>query len=106
MPFKSHLKEEASKCHEEEKNYMATLQAVGVSISHYTGQSICDDDDSAPDEQTIDMENMHTPGLLLDDTSDAIPDEGELLLFLYDCETTGGSFHNDHIMELASVVIW
>ena len=27
------------------------------------------------------------------------------MLFLYDCETTGGSHYNDHIIEIGSVVI-
>ena len=113
MPFRSHLKEEAHKRHEEEKNYMATLQAVGVSVSHYTGYSVSDDN-CIPDEQidTADtncipdeqIDTADTPIPLLQDTSDATPDEGELL-FLYDCETTRGSSHNDHIMELASMVI-
>lgn len=96
---------------------MATLQAVGVTVSHYTGHSASDDDNSTPDdnctqndncipdEHTVDIADIHTPNLILEDTLDVSSHEGKLLLFLYDCETTGGSFHNDHIMELASVVI-
>ena len=90
---------------------MATLQAVGVTVSHYTGHSASDDNNSTPDENftpdehTVDIADIHTPNLILEDTSNVSSDEGEFLLFLYDCETTGGSFHNDHIMELASVVI-
>ena len=117
MPFRSHLKEEAHKRHEEEKNYMATLQAVGFTVSHYTGHSVAEDDNGTSDDNgtpddncttdqhTVDIADIHTPNSLLKDTLDASSDEGERLLFLYDCETTGGSFHNDHIMELASVVI-
>lgn len=88
---------------------MTTLQAVGVTVSHYTGHSVSesDDDNCTPEEQahTVDIE-MHTPNpLVLEDNSDVTPDDGERLLFFYDCETTGGSCHNDHIMEIASVVI-
>ena len=104
MPFRSQLKEKAHKRHEEEKNHMATLQAVGISVSHYTGHSAKDDDNSISDEQNIDQADMDTSSPSFEDISDAIPDDSEPLLFFYDCETTGGSFHNDHIMEVASVV--
>ena len=30
---------------------------------------------------------------------------GKRLLFMYDCETTGGSFYQDHIVEIGSMVI-
>ena len=108
ITIRSQLKEKAHKRHEEEKNHMATLQAVGVSVSHYTGHSVSESDDNCtPEEQadTVDID-MHTPNSpVLEDTADVIPDDGERLLFFYDCETTGGSCHKDHIMEIASVVI-
>ena len=37
--------------------------------------------------------------------SSAIPLNGKQLLFLYDCETTGGSHYDEHIIEIASIVI-
>ena len=85
---------------------MATLQAVGVSVSHYNGHSVSEsDDDNCSLEEQVDID-MHTPDpSVLEETSDVSPVDGESLLFFYDCETTGGSFHKDHIMEIASVVI-
>ena len=75
---------------------MATLQAVGVSVSHYTGHSVSElDDDNCTSEQqthTVDID-MHTPNSpALEGTSDVAPSDSESLLFFYNCETTGGSF--------------
>ena len=36
---------------------------------------------------------------------DVTPNDGDLLLFFYDCETTGGSYHHDHFTEVATTVI-
>ena len=46
-------------------------------------------------------------GLLLaySSTTDPMVDNGEQLLFIYDCETTGGSHLRDHIMDVGSVVV-
>jgi len=33
------------------------------------------------------------------------PDSGEPLIFIYDCETTGGSHVVDHIIEIAAMVL-
>ena len=38
-------------------------------------------------------------------TVDSITRCGKPLLFMYDCETTGGSFYQDHIVEIGSMVI-
>ena len=58
---------------------MATLQAVGVSVSHYTGHSVSEsDDDNCTLEElahTVDID-MHTPNLPeLEDTTDITPDD-------------------------------
>ena len=61
--LRSQLKEKAHKRHKEEKNHMASLQAVGVSVSHYTGHSVSesDDDNCTPEEaHTVDID-MHKP---------------------------------------------
>ena len=84
---------------------MATLQAVGISASHYIGHSAADGDNSIPDEQNINQADMDTSSSSLEDISDTTPDNSEPLSFFYDCETIGCSFHNDYIMELASVLV-
>ena len=38
-------------------------------------------------------------------TTDPMVDNGEQLLFIYDCETTGGSHLRDYIMDVGSVVV-
>ena len=38
-------------------------------------------------------------------SSATIPPDRKQLLFLYDCETTGGSHYDEHIIEIGSVVI-
>ena len=38
-------------------------------------------------------------------TTDPTVDNGEQLLFIFDCETTGGSQLRDHVMEVGSVVV-
>ena len=79
---------------------MVTLQAVGISTSLYVGDTAvpeCDDDDNVEEQdEDIQFENI---------TVDSITHCGKPLLFMYDCETTGGSFYQDHIVEIGSVVI-
>ena len=41
---RSHLKQLANKRHEEEKNYMATLEEVGLSTATYTGDTAVEAD--------------------------------------------------------------
>ena len=81
---------------------MVTLQAVGISTSLYVGDTAVpeceEDDDNEEDEQD--------EGILIENiTVDSTPCSGKPLLFIYDCETTGGSFYQDHIVEVGSMVI-
>ena len=55
------------------------------------------DEDGLPDD--CDDESIQ-----LYDGVDITPYDGEPLLFFYDCETTGGSYHHDHIIEVAATV--
>ena len=41
----------------------------------------------------------------LDDGVDVTANDSEPLLFFYDCETTGRSYHRDHIIEVAATVV-
>ena len=41
---RSHLKQLANKRHKDEKNYMATLEAVGLSTATYTGDTAMETD--------------------------------------------------------------
>lgn len=105
LPYKNDihrckLKQVANKRHETEKDYMVTLQAVGVTTSTYSCDTALEDDDTA----------LETDVVLEGDTVDDVMSDEELLsaipvLFFYDCETTGGSHLRDHIMEVGSVVV-
>ena len=59
---------------------------------------MCEDDDNEEDEQDEDIlfENV---------TVNSTPCSGKLLLLIYDCETTGFIFYQDHIVEVGSMVI-
>ena len=83
---------------------MLTLQSfesAGCSDVYEISDSNTDDatnDASCPGSPIISTEHLLT-------SSSAIPLDGKQLLFLYDCETTGGSHYDEHIIEIASVVI-
>ena len=76
---------------------MATLQYVGINTSLYTSQSAVQpdpqdsDEDGSPDDYDDEPIQFHN-GI------DVTPNNGKPLLFFYDCETTRGSYHCDHII--------
>ena len=106
---------------------MATLEAVGLHTATYTGDTAMevdgdkemndneetnfdtngddvgygDDDNDNDDINDSDMgNNSGNSGFL-----DSFPTYAKRLMFLFDCETTGGSHYSDHIIEIASTVI-
>lgn len=79
------------------------MHALGISISTYAGDTAileCNDNNDAVEDQqqdgVIPFENI---------TADSNTCTGKPLLFMYDCETTSGSFYQGHIMEIGSAVI-
>ena len=85
---------------------MVTLHALGISISSYAGDTAipeCDDEDEHDD--TVEDQQQDEVMLFENITVDSNTLTGKPLLFMYDCETTGGSFYIDHIMEIGSAVI-
>lgn len=102
---------------------MLTLQAVGVGTGFYNGDSavqpetqgedpgtdVAHDDDAETDVDHNDAGcyNSDNDTMPLDEpTSSSSNNSGSNpVLFLYDCEATGGSIHKDHIIEVASLVI-
>ena len=83
--------------------HKTTLQYVDIDTSLYTTDSAvpapqyCDEDGPPYD---CDDEPIQ-----FNDGVDVTPNDGELLLFFDDCETTGGSYHCDHIIEVVATVI-
>ena len=64
--------------------------------------------DSSSDDTTNDTSSSAPPIIPTENlltSNSAIPLDGKQLLFLYDCETTGGSHYDEHIIEIASIVI-
>ena len=86
---------------------MATLQYVGIDTSLYTSQTavqpdlLDSDDNRPPDDRLLDDCD---DDVQLDDGVDVTPNDSEPILFFYDCKTTRGSYHRDHIIEVAATV--
>ena len=106
---------------------MATLEAVGLHTATYTGDTAMevdgdkemndngetkfdaggddagygDDDFDNDDNNDSDKENNSGNSGF----SNSFPTYAKRLMFLFDCETTGGSHYSDHIIEVASTVI-
>ena len=55
-----------------------------------------------PEEQIEDSRDADSGNESMEVSSD---DNTRPLLFLYDCETTGLSIYNEHIIEIATVVV-
>ena len=105
MPTRSKLKKVANQQHDQEKEHMVTMHAFGNSTSIYAGDTAipeCDDDD---DDEAVEDQQQNEVTPFENITADSNTCTGKRLLFMYDCETTGGSFYQDHIMEIGSIVI-
>lgn len=95
--------------HEKEKAYMDQLRCAGTSVAEYVGngqgEKECADvvetleADLAVSDVAVDDHYDH------DQTSDHICDDSSLLLFIYDCETTGLGIYTEHITEIAAKVV-
>lgn len=82
---------------------MERLKVLGHTVGEYVGdgqgerEDTCTDDhtdaDQVPEDEDNEAEN--------DDSSD----DAHPLLFLYDCETSGLSIYNEHIVEIAAMVV-
>ena len=109
--YRSHLKHQANQHHEEEKDYMLTRQAVGVGTAFCDGDSAVQLEVQAADEEADEEHNEDDVGCSddimfpLEELCSSDDNGGYPVLFLYDCEATGGSIYKDHIIEVASSVI-
>ena len=97
------MKQRASRRYEEEKEYMVTLEAVGISTATYSADTAMGDatlDDRDNDEDVHLDEEFGSLS-----TTPTVSLDGKPLYIFYDCETTGGSHYNDHIIEVAATVM-
>ena len=111
------LKQRANKRHAAEKDHMVTLHAVGCTTAEYVGSSGTPDTSESPAED-VDCDEAEDDQAEAD--NDATGDDcdpstenhtEELqsnmlpMLFFYDCESTGGSTYDDHIIEVGAKVV-
>lgn len=95
--------------HVKEKELMGALQGLGSAVGEYygDGQGECygmaEAMDSVAQAVVCDDSGL-VEDLLLEQNEDS-SDDAQPLLFLYDCETTGLSIYNDHIIEIAAEVV-
>ena len=82
---------------------MITLQAVGVPTLFYSADTAVEVDDTDMDRHTSDKEPDNPITFVHPATSPTIEND-KPLLFIYDCETTGGSHLQDYIVEVGSMV--
>ena len=106
------LKLRANKRHAAEKDHMVTLRAVGCSTAEYVGSSRTADtpysemDCDEPDDEEPAEADTDAAGGDCDPSTDGNDSESQSnmlpLLFFYDCESTGGSTYDDHIIEVGA----
>ena len=108
--LRNERKKKKMKKHEKEKEFMKSLKAVSVTTS-YCGTAGSESEESGDSENSEDelsepdnyISNL-TDSSDDDESSDEVTDSPSPLYFLYDCEGTGGSVYNDHIVEIAAVL--
>ena len=86
---------------------MAALEGAGKEVGEYSGDGQREAENSPP-AVTDSVDPLVGADLEVDDASveqEDSSDDAEPLLILYDCETTGLSIYNDHIVEIAAEVI-
>ena len=103
-------KEKKHEKHEKEKECMKSLKAVSVTTS-YCGTAGSESEESGDSENSEDelsepdnyISNL-TDSSGDDESSDEVTDSPSPLYFLNDCEGTGGSVYEDHVVEIAAVL--
>ena len=93
----------ASNHHAQVKDFISIHQADGVGTSFAsTNIALGVNDTIMHMDKCIFEEEANTPTSCI---NSATAENGHPLLFIYDCETTGGNHLQDHIMEIGSLVL-
>ena len=98
------MKQLANRRYEKEKDHMVTLEAVGISTATYSADTAMEDAtaDAVDNEEDVNFDEEPDNSL---STTPTVSLDGKQLLIFYDCETTGGSHYNEHVIEIASTVM-
>ena len=92
--------------HEAEKSYIGALASLGNETGEYVGDG---QGEAAADETVADILVDHSPDFDVDNTPIAdepgVSDKAEPLLIFYDCEATGLSIYQEHVIEIAAEVL-
>ena len=94
--------------HEREKGYMEVLQALGNTVGEYAGDGQGEAEADSAGDVVADLDDIGADSGIDDlsmEHSEGSSDDAQPLLFLYDCETTGLSIYNDHIIEIAAELV-
>ena len=110
--YQSLHKQKINKRHATEKEHMITLRAVGCATAEYVGSSgtieatsstiIEEKDVIDDDDQPFEDENNINECDEISAKVDGLPSDELPMLFFFDCESTGGSMYNDHIIEASA----
>ena len=117
LHYRSKLKLKASERHASEKEHMVTLNAVGYATGEYMGSTVEESDEDDEEEggtnstmsQDVDEQGVQETDDELNDSlavadSESFLDDELPVLISYDCESTGGNIHSDHIIEVCGKV--
>ena len=83
---------------------MEALQGVGNIVGEYVGDGQGEVESESMKEVVVDISTDSGVDLSMELTEDS-SDNAKPLLFFYDCETTGLSIYNDHIIEIAAQLV-
>ena len=114
LHYRSRLKLKASERHASEKEHMVTLNAVGYATGEYTGSTVEESDKDDEEEEGVssttqdegeqsekEIDDELNNSVLVAETS---PQDELPQLIFYDCKSTGGNIHSDHIIEVCGKV--
>ena len=107
--YRNLQKKEKKARYEMEKAYMESIRGMGNVVGDYVGDGQGDSEHATQAIVSADLNSVDADGGVVEDQSlddeEDISNNAEPLLFVYDCETTGLSVYDDHITDIAAMVI-
>ena len=88
---------------------MESIRGMGNVVGDYVGDGQGDSEHATQAIVSADLNSVDADGGVVEDQSlddeEDISNNAEPLLFVYDCETTGLSVYDDHITDIAAMVV-